>query len=331
MKKHLLKLFSFGMITSLPVYGDILVEFTEAGYVGTGTTQLWSDCLQAQNGGKTTWVENTWGSYAVDSTFGHVVVDGTRAFRKAIYQTSLTADQTDYSVGIAFTFNRSTGSLSDRADILAVEFTEQAEGGGRLSLTLERMNGGNSGNYRLSFFESTGSSNSFGNAGWMSETVMGFADESDTVSDKLYLEMTLSRGADDSSGNVSGTLTNLTMDPQIPIAEFGTDVVGNFDTSDAFFTGPLYGLIGSGVLESESHVSNRLIDSFSLSTLPGMGGDPVWAGLPVDENGNVDTGDVLGWINVSSGNWVWSYNLEAWLYLEEPTDLSAGVWSYVTK
>lgn len=57
----------------------------------------------------------------------------------------------------------------------------------------------------------------------------------------------------------------------------------------------------------------------------------VWIGRPVDENGNVDTGDWLGEVNVSDDPYIWSYDLESWLYIDPDEATPAGSWIYVIR
>ena len=50
-----------------------------------------------------------------------------------------------------------------------------------------------------------------------------------------------------------------------------------------------------------------------------------------DAKGNVDTGSWLGWLNVVHKPFVWSYDLESYLYIEEDNIDSDGSWSYFFK
>ena len=55
-----------------------------------------------------------------------------------------------------------------------------------------------------------------------------------------------------------------------------------------------------------------------------------WAGFPIiDAAGNCDTGGFLGWINVNTGDWIWSYSLNTYLYMPESNVGSGGAWGYV--
>ena len=59
---------------------------------------------------------------------------------------------------------------------------------------------------------------------------------------------------------------------------------------------------------------------------------PTWAGYPIaDELMNVDTGGFMRWLNVSQGDYVWSYSLNGWMYCPETNVTGSGAWVYVLK
>lgn len=59
-------------------------------------------------------------------------------------------------------------------------------------------------------------------------------------------------------------------------------------------------------------------------------GEGYWAGFPiVDEAGNVDTGDFIGWLNCGTSDYVWNYSLGTWMYLPEAQVTPTGAWSYI--
>ena len=66
-------------------------------------------------------------------------------------------------------------------------------------------------------------------------------------------------------------------------------------------------------------------------TISGGGEDGFWAGFPIEESGNVNTGDFLGWINVNHGDWVWSYDESRFIYLPEGIVDGRGTWLYVLR
>ena len=67
--------------------------------------------------------------------------------------------------------------------------------------------------------------------------------------------------------------------------------------------------------------------------LVGSGGGSTvneWAGYPwANENGDVDTESFLGWVNVLSGDWIWSYSLGQYIYCPEEFVSVSGAWAYV--
>ena len=66
------------------------------------------------------------------------------------------------------------------------------------------------------------------------------------------------------------------------------------------------------------------------ATSPVETGGNTWAGFPVSEAGDVDTGAWLGFINVGLGNnYVWSYSLNQYLYIDEAGVSDGGSWVYV--
>lgn len=263
MKMKATALFAGAMLAAASTMATT-INFTDAeGYSGDGTFVWGSNSrldIQTPTVGST-WDETSANTFSVDSTAGSVNVNGTKSFKKAIYQEGLTSTNTIYQVGVKFSFNRATNQISSRAGVIAVEFTEVASGGNRLSLEFERQHNANSGKYRLNFWENTGSSNTGGNDGWSDESDWGFADATDVESDPLWLQMTLYRGADASSWQVSGVVSNM----HTGFSEtMPTNTIGVFDTSSAYFTDPLYGLINQSDLDITGNVSNCVIDVFAL-------------------------------------------------------------------
>jgi hypothetical protein len=267
MKGKYMMLFAGILLAAITVQA-VTVNFTEAeGYSGDGVIGVWADSLQSQGGNGVIWDETSWGTFAVDSSNGIVNVDGTTGFKKSIYQSGVEATNTTYQVGIQFTFNRSTNQIPARAGVLGVEFTEVASGGNRLSMKFERQPLANSGKYRIAFWENTGSSNTSANGGWSDESDWGFADADDFESDPLWMQLTVTKGADASSWQATCLVSNM-------LTGFSVSVdPGTFDTSSVYFTDTLYGLMSSEDLESTSGTSNRTIDLFATGE-PQFGAPP---------------------------------------------------------
>lgn len=63
----------------------------------------------------------------------------------------------------------------------------------------------------------------------------------------------------------------------------------------------------------------------------------IWFPVRVDENGDWDSGDWMGWFNVSFDPWIWSYSLERWIWIEWVAGAPpirpdfTGAWVYVLK
>mgnify|MGYP003322953044 CR=1 FL=1 len=93
--------------------------------------------------------------------------------------------------------------------------------------------------------------------------MIGFADGADTTSDLLSLEMTLTRGADETGWSVEASLTNVTTSTVVQ-----TIAPTVFTTTQEFFDNPLYGMINSQSNEANSFTSNRTIETFTLASVP---------------------------------------------------------------
>ena len=73
------------------------------------------------------------------------------------------------------------------------------------------------------------------------------------------MSMQLNRGADASSWTANLVISNQTTGVVLRTLDVGT-----FDTSAAFFSGSINGVINSSALETASFTSNRVIDAFQV-------------------------------------------------------------------
>ena len=96
----------------------------------------------------------------------------------------------------------------------------------------------------------------------------------------------------------------------VSLANFATDPS---NTGYELFLG-LYSDWGAG--------SSFVFDNLRIVEIDTWGG---WK----KEGDYVDTGDWMGWLNVSNGDWVWSYDLGAFLYLPEEHVMDSGAWTFV--
>ncbi len=67
----------------------------------------------------------------------------------------------------------------------------------------------------------------------------------------------------------------------------------------------------------------------------GDGSDPdpeeTFAGIVVDANGNIDSGDFMGLLHVAHEPWVYVYDLNRWIYMPDPGADFAGAWAFVLR
>lgn len=56
---------------------------------------------------------------------------------------------------------------------------------------------------------------------------------------------------------------------------------------------------------------------------------PTWGPFPVAENGLVDTGRWLGWVDIAAAPWVWVLATSQWVYLPEDQIAPEGGWMFI--
>jgi hypothetical protein len=71
------------------------------------------------------------------------------------------------------------------------------------------------------------------------------------------------------------------------------------------------------------------IDNISIATI-GAGGD-TWAGYDIIDGQFVDTGSFLGFLEISSAPWVYSYDFGGYLYLPEGNVSLSGAWGFIPR
>lgn len=109
--------------------------------------------------------------------------------------------------------------------------------------------------------------------------------------------------------DLSVTFPDLAVDDSLQLLQIGFEATGEFDGSSA--------------------IDNIEITFSDIAAYVEGTGGATWAGYDVDEGGNVDTTPWLGFINILSGDYVWSYSLSNWMYLPEASVSESGAWIYI--
>lgn len=66
-------------------------------------------------------------------------------------------------------------------------------------------------------------------------------------------------------------------------------------------------------------------------SIEGSGGGDTWAGYPIVNGTLVDTGAFLGWLHIEHAPWVYSYELTAWIYIDEAQVGAMGGWTFLPR
>ncbi len=169
-----------------------------------------------------------------------------------------------------------------------------------------------------------------------------------------YTGQTLvNEGSFGGSATLSGTLhfaagTNYSFSPfattvvngTVSFDSFGIENVDNLSADSALGTYPIMtGNVNTANLRNlgEANAVDLGDDIRAWFDLTGdvlslvVNAPAMWAHFPiVNEIGDVDTGGLMGWINVSHGDWVYSYDFGTWVHLpEERVILGLGAWGLV--
>ncbi len=119
-------------------------------------------------------------------------------------------------------------------------------------------------------------------------------------------------GPDNEAFELSVTFPDLAEDDSFQVLQVGFEITTEFDGS----------AMDSGT------ITFRNIEAF----IEGEGnGEPeeFYAGLPVDESGNVDTGEFLGVLHVAHEPWVYVFDLARWVYMPDPGEEFSGAWAFL--
>lgn len=108
--------------------------------------------------------------------------------------------------------------------------------------------------------------------------------------------------------NLSVTFPDLDVDDSLQVLQLGFEISTEYDGA-AMDSGSIYFENLEGYIEGE--------------------GGTTWAGYDVDENGWANTGDWMGWVNVTYAPWVSVVNIDNYIYVEESGVTDSGAWMYI--
>ncbi|NDV61874.1 hypothetical protein G0Q06_05375 [Puniceicoccales bacterium CK1056] len=115
-----------------------------------------------------------------------------------------------------------------------------------------------------------------------------------------------------------------------PLTDVDSAVTGGALASPSFESVDYVGFLLELTTIEEQLGLNYGVRVFTVSgepTEPSTG----WAGYAIEEDGWVDTGDWLGWINVTSGDFVYVNSSKMYIYLPEALVTDSGAWNYAPK
>lgn len=111
---------------------------------------------------------------------------------------------------------------------------------------------------------------------------------------------------------LSITYPDITADDSLQVIQLGFEITTEFDGAN-MDTGEIYFENIEGYIETET---GSIFGS--------------WAGYEiVNDQGDVDTGTWMGFVNVSAAPYIYSYALGKYIYIDEASVLEGGAWVYV--
>ncbi len=115
---------------------------------------------------------------------------------------------------------------------------------------------------------------------------------------------------------LSVTFPDLEADDSFQVLQVGFEITTEFDGAD----------MDSGT------ITFRNIEAFIERE---GNGEPVpevyYAGILVDADGNVDTGEFLGVLHVAHEPWVYVFDLARWVYMPDPGEAFPGAWAFMVR
>jgi hypothetical protein len=147
-------------------------------------------------------------------------------------------------------------------------------------------------------------------------------------------KMVLAPGADTFYGAVYASTESIATEPAIWEMETTQDLTVTTAPTVLNRIGVYFGGKDVGTqVEYQGYFDEfRMGDSWEAVTgVSDMPPAPAWAGYPYDETGDIDTGAFLGWLNVGLEPWIYSYDLDKYLYGDEANVGENGGWIYIPR
>jgi hypothetical protein len=104
-----------------------------------------------------------------------------------------------------------------------------------------------------------------------------------------------------------------------------------FDPMETFMIIATTGTIGDARSVDNFYVDDIYVDATGHNLTSPLSSDfGKWGPWDIiDGDGNVDTGSWMGYVSVAYAPFIWVYNLNQWIYVEESALGSGGAWAYV--
>jgi hypothetical protein len=214
------------------------------------------------------------GTFSVDTTgSGSVLVSGVNSWRKATYGSALSGEtDTMFTIGTSLSFTESAAASSAQ-DLFRILF--EATDASYASLSLKRLANGT---YRLGFYENSGD-NSWQSGAALTAANLGTSNGPGSVSDQLYLELSLTKGATADDWTAYCALYNLSVDPgmQTPMGAY----LFSFASSADFFNNPLTAALNSAT-QAAANITNLRLEAVEFGLNEPVGNrPPVFAPGPI--------------------------------------------------
>jgi hypothetical protein len=192
------------------------------------------------------------GTFSVDTNLpGSVAISDANPWAGVSYGLSLSGGiDTLFTHGTSLRFTESAAAASSAQNFMGIAFS--GTDNSNTSLSFRRLADGT---YRLSFYENSGE-NSWRTGGLLTAADLGTSNEPGSVSDQLYLQLSLTKGATAADWTADCALYNLTVDPgmQTPMGAFQF----SFASSADFFNNPLTLIINSAAQAAANITDLRL-------------------------------------------------------------------------